>query len=233
VAPEFSVIIPAHNEADNLQNTVDAITDELGDDGYEIRIVNDTSTDATPDIADRLAADHGVVRVTHRETDPGFGNAIKDGLDAADGDVLIPFMADLSDDPADIPTMLDAMADGSDVVHGSRFVAGGSVDGYPPMKLFYNRAYNTVLRLLLRTETKDLTNAFTAYRRDVIEAIRPITADDFDITAELAIKAELADFDTTEVPVSWQSREHGVSDFDPLQKGPMYAKRLATLLRYR
>ncbi|WP_275576253.1 glycosyltransferase [Halogeometricum borinquense] len=80
-------------------------------------------------------------------------------------------MGDLSDDPADVPKLIEAIESGYDVAYGSRFVDHGSVDGYPPLKLFYNRSFNNLIRLLFGIRARDITNAFTAYRREIIVEI--------------------------------------------------------------
>jgi len=97
----------------------------------ELVLVDDNSTDSTGRICDEIAEEFDEVTVVHRTTDGGFGNAIKAGLAVASGDALIPFMGDLSDDPADIPKLVGALEEGYDVAYGSRFTSGGQVDGYP------------------------------------------------------------------------------------------------------
>ena len=229
---DISVIVPSHNEEGNLQRLAERITATLDtpdfDHYLELLLVDDNSTDRTPDICDELAERYPEVRVLHRTRDPGFGSAIKAGLAEARGDVLIPFMGDLSDDPADIPKLVRAIGDGYDVAYGSRFMDGGAIDGYPPLKLFYNRAYNNAIRLLFGIRAKDITNAFTAYRREVIAEIGVdnLDSESFDITAELPLRAHILGFESTEVPVSWRSRDAGVSKLNATQKGPLYGQRL-------
>lgn len=226
----ISLIVPAHNEEGNLERLVEHIRTILEDFKHDIRIilVDDNSTDRTPEICDRLAEQYPEVDVIHRHNNPGFGNAIKDGLRYTDGDILIPFMGDLSDDPADIPKLVQAIESGYDVAYGSRFIKGGAVDGYPRLKLIYNRAYNNLIRLLFGVGSRDTTNAFTAYRREVIDEIEidSLQSTSFDLTAELPLRAHILGFRSTEVPVSWRSREEGVSDLNATMKGPLYLKRV-------
>jgi hypothetical protein len=230
-----SVVIPAYNEEGNLRRLVARLQEGLADEAFthelEIVLVNDNSTDATGTICDELAAENDSITVVHRTANGGFGNAIKAGLAAASGEVIIPFMGDLSDDPRDIPALVDAIEDGYDVAYGSRFTSGGSVDGYPRLKLFYNRSFNNLIRLLFGIRAKDVTNAFTAYRREVIEEIgvENLDSKSFDLTAELPLRAHIRGFKTTEVPVSWRSRDAGVSKLNATRKGPLYLKRLAQM----
>ncbi|WP_363466254.1 flippase-like domain-containing protein [Halogeometricum borinquense] len=230
-----SLVVPAHNEVGNLERLVDSVTSELSpprfDHELEILLVDDNSTDETPGLCDQLEREYSSVTVVHRHDNPGFGNAVKEGLSAASGDIIIPFMGDLSDSPSDVPKLVEAIEDGYDVAYGSRFTEGGSVDGYPPVKLLYNRSFNNLIRLLFGIRSKDVTNAFTAYRREVIEEIgvETLDSDSFDITAELPLRAHILGFTSTEVPVTWQSRDAGVSKLDATRKGPVYLKRLSDL----
>jgi uncharacterized protein (TIRG00374 family) len=198
---------------------------------YEIVLVDDNSTDETPAVSDRLADRYEQLVVVHRTDPPGFGNAVKAGLEAASGAILIPFMADLSDDPADVPKLVEAIQAGDDVAYGSRFIEGGRIEGYPPLKRFYNRAYNNLIRLLFGIGARDVTNAFTAYRREVLEVIdlENLESTSFDLTAELPLRAHILGFTSTEVPVSWRSRESGVSKLNATRKGPEYLRRLLRL----
>lgn len=233
-----SLIVPAHNEEGNLRRLADRVRSELAVDSFnhdiEILLINDNSTDRTGEICDELAAEHSEVQVVHRAGDPGFGNALKTGFTAATGDVIVPFMGDLSDDPADIMNLVEAIENGYDIAYGSRFISGGSVDGYSGLKLFYNRAFNNTIRLLFGIQARDITNAFTAYHREVIDEIDPETlvAESFDITVELPLRAHIQGFRNTEVPVSWRSRDAGVSKLNATRKGPLYGKRLLKLFLF-
>lgn len=232
---KVSVVVPAHNEEDTLPRLVDRLLSVLGptsdfsrDHQLEILLVDDNSTDETDVLCDRLATEHAEVRTIHRTDNGGFGNAIKDGFANASGDVLIPFMGDLSDDPSDIPKLVAAIEDGYDVAYGSRFVEGGQVSGYPPLKLLYNRSFNNLIRLLFGIRSRDVTNAFKAYRREVVAeiGIENLNSEDFDLTAELPLRAHIHGFTSTEVPVSWRSRDAGVSKLNATRMGPVYLKRL-------
>jgi len=227
---EISLVVPAHNEEGNLERLVNRVLAAEFASEYEIEIVlvDDNSTDRTPEICDRLATDHNEVTALHRQDRPGFGNAIKAGLAGASGDILIPFMGDLSDDPEDVSKLVEGIESGNDFVYGSRFTDRGTLDGYSPLKMFYNRAYNNLIRVLFGIKSRDVTNAFSAYRREVIEGIdvESLSSESFDLTAELPLRAHIAGFRSDEVPVSWRSRDEGVSKLNATKKGPLYIKRL-------
>lgn len=210
-----SCVIPAHNEADNIKNLIYKIKPVLEGStlvsSYELIIVNDNSSDTTGRIITHLSEKDLHIKVVHRIDTPGFGNAVKAGLAEATGDIIIPVMADLSDDPHDIILLIEKIHDGYDVVYGSRFIEGGELHGYPVLKRIANRSFNNVLRFMFGMPLRDITNAFKAYRREVIVEIGVdnLTSSGFDLTAELPLKAYIAGFAATEVPVRWYNRTAG------------------------
>ncbi len=232
---KVSCVIPAHNEEGNIEVLVTRLREVLGRDeltnDYELVLVDDNSTDSTPGMADRLAASSERIKVIHRRESPGFGKALKAGLKAATGDIIIPVMGDLSDDPEDIPKLVERIAEGYDVAYGSRFTEGGRTEGYPPFKMFCNRLFNNVVRVMFGIRHKDVTNAFKAYRREVLEAIGfdNIDASGFDITIEIPLKAHIIGFRSSEVPVTWHGRERGISKLKLSSNGYIYGRRLLSL----
>src|SRR5581483_6055027 len=146
------------------------------------------------------------VRVVHRAAPPGVGRAVRAGLAAARGDAVVIAMADGSDEPRDICTYYRRLQEGYDAVFGSRFVRGGSVEGYPPLKLAINRLGNHVMRLLFGRSENDLSNALKAYRRDVLRAIGPLESDHFEIFVELPLKVLAAGAHVATVPVAWHGQ---------------------------
>lgn len=139
-------------------------------------------------------------------------------------------MGDLSDDPADVVKLLEGIKQGYDVAYGSRFEVGSRLIGYPPLKLTFNRLFNKVVSALFGMRRKDVTNAFKAYRREVLERIGEPASNDFDLTPELPVKAHLLGFRSIAVPVSWHSRVEGAPKFKLLHAGIVYLRRLLSLL---
>ncbi|MCK4499994.1 flippase-like domain-containing protein, partial [Candidatus Babeliales bacterium] len=189
-------------------------------------LVNDNSIDNTPFIIDDFARNNSCIKAVHRTDTPGFGNAIKTGFKHATGDVIIPVMGDLSDDPRDIPKLVKKIEEGYDVVYGSRFIEGGTIDVYPTAKMFANRLFNNVVRLLFGMRQKDVTNAFKAYRKEVLDEIGDIEASGFDLTVEIPMKAHILGFKSTEVPVAWHGRERGEANLKLSKNASLYGKRL-------
>lgn len=232
---KISIVVPAHNEEANIENLISKLVPTLEchkeTEDYELVIVNDNSKDRTPSIIDSLAKKNLRIKAVHRKNTPGFGNAIKSGFKQASGDIIIPVMGDLSDSPEDIPRLVQKIEEGYDIAYGSRFVEGGSLNGYPGVKLIANRAFNNLVRFSFGIPNKDVTNAFKAYRREVIEAIgiENIKANGFDLTVEVPLKAHILGFKSAEVPVSWNGRKRGEAKLKLSCNGPIYGKRLLSL----
>jgi uncharacterized protein (TIRG00374 family) len=232
---KISIVVPAHNEEGNLENLVSKLIPVLESHretkDYELVLVDDNSKDGSPSIVDRLAAENPRIKPVHRRDTPGFGNAIKSGFRTASGDVIIPFMGDLSDNPEDVPKLVQKIEQGYDIAYGSRFVKGGSLQGYPSTKMIANRVFNNLVRFSFGIPNKDVTNAFKAYKREVLEAIGidNIEANGFDLTVEVPLKAYILGFKSVEVPVSWNGREKGEAKLKLSRNGSIYGKRLMQL----
>lgn len=151
---------------------------------------------------------------------------MKLGFKEARGDIIVPVMGDRSDNPSDIPKLLKAVLSGYDIAIGSRFIKGSKLVGHPRWKLSANRLYNALLMVVTGRRISDFTNAFKAYKGEVLDGINP-SSRSFDITAEIALKAVFMGARMVEVPVEWRGRSKGEAKFK-LTVGASY---LATLLR--
>lgn len=232
---KVSIVIPAHNEEGNLEALITELVpmlekhEETQD--YEVVIVNDNSSDRTSEIIEMLASRNARLKPVHRHSEPGFGNAVREGFRNAAGDIIIPVMGDLSDDPQDIPKLVRKIEEGYDIAYGSRFIEGGSTEGYPKAKMIANRAFNNMVRLLFGIKHKDITNAFKAYKKEVLETvgIDSLEANGFDLTVEIPLKAHIMGFTSAEVPVTWHGRERGEAKLKLSENASKYGKRLLKL----
>ena len=232
---KLSIVIPAHNEEENIAQTVLAITVELEKERieHEIVVVDDNSTDKTGAVADDLSARRVAVKVLHRLSPKGFGRAVSDGLKAASGECMAVVMGDLSDDPRDIVKCFRKIEEGYDCVFGSRFIKGSTVVDYPFFKLSINRMANLFIQALFFTRANDITNAFKLYKREVIRAVEPLEAPYFNITVEIPLKAIVRGFSFAQVPINWYGRKSGVSKLSIKEMGRRYLFTVLSIWRHR
>lgn len=221
---KLSVVIPAHNEAGSIAATVTSTAAVLEREGieYELLVVDDSSTDATAEVVGDLVAANPSVRYLASEYDRGFGLAIRYGLDRFSGDAVAVMMADGSDSAEDLVTYHRLLESGYDCAFGSRFVRGAHVYDYPRVKRVLNRIVNLGIRMLFRHGYNDTTNAFKAYRREVIDTVRPILSNHFNLTVELPLKAIVRGHSYAITPISWTNRKEGVSKLRLQEMGSRY-----------
>ena len=241
----LSVVIPARDEDGCIASTVKHLhlELELREVPHEIIVVDDGSTDRTWEIlveeAARLNGGAGqraetggqisevgdrltVLRPIKNEGPHGFGRAIIKGLDAMTGDAVVIMMADESDDCRDVVRYWEKLNEGYDCVFGSRFTKGGGTIDYPPIKLFLNRVANAFVRFMFRHGLNDTTNAFKAYRKEVIDGVRPILSPHFNITVELPLKAIVRGYSFAVIPITWRNRRHGAAKLKIKEMGSRY-----------
>ena len=220
----FSIVIPAYNEEGSIADTVTAISNLLDENGvpYEILVVNDNSRDRTEAVLEDLSQANPRVRYVNNHYPNGFGFALRCGLDEFHGDAVAIVMADASDAPEDILSYYHLLQEGYDCVFGSRFIRGGEVIDYPSHKLIVNRLANLFIQVLFGLGYNDTTNAFKAYRREVIEGIHPILSHHFNLTVELPLKSIVRGYSYVTTPIRWQNRKAGVSKLKIKEMGSRY-----------
>jgi dolichol-phosphate mannosyltransferase len=220
----LSVVIPAHNEAAVVEPTLRGLIGQLGPEeiDYEIVVVDDASSDGTGDVVAAVSAEEPRVRCVRNEAPNGFGFAVRKGLEEFRGDAVVIVMADGSDDPRDVVLYYRVLEAGYDCAFGSRFMPGATVHDYPRVKLTINRIVNAGIRMLFRHGYNDTTNAFKAYRREVIETMQPLLSNQFNLTVELPLKAITRGFSYAIVPTSWTNRAAGTSKLQLNEMGGRY-----------
>ena len=221
---KLSVVIPAHNEEAVVGETVEGILDTLGREQieHEVIVVDDSSVDETALVVKRIAAEHPQVRCLPSPYRNGFGFAVRAGLETFSGDAVAIVMADGSDSPRDLVAYHGLLEEGYECAFGSRFASGSQVIDYPRTKLVMNRLVNWWIRALFRHGYNDTTNAFKAYRRNVIENLQPFLSHHFNLTVELPLKAVVRGYSYGVVPISWTNRKAGVSKLSLNEMGSRY-----------
>ncbi len=220
----LSVVIPTRDEEGCIASTVEHLYIELRLQNvpHEIVAVDDGSSDRTWEILQDTRARVPSLKPTRNPGPFGFGRAISWGFDQMNGDAVVIMMADESDDCRDVVRYWQKLNEGYDCVFGSRFMQGGGVIGYPKLKLFLNRVANQFLKMLFHIRLNDTTNAFKAYRREVIDGCRPLLAPHFNITVELPLKAIVRGFSWTTIPITWRNRRSGTPKLKIKEMGSRY-----------
>jgi len=220
----LSVVMPARDEEGCICSTVQHLNLELRlkEIPHEIVVVDDGSTDTTWKLLTELAQGMPELRPVQNLGMHGFGRAIICGLDQMKGDAVVIMMADESDDCRDVLRYWQELNAGYDCVFGSRFMKGGGTIDYPWLKYVVNRCANTFLKALFRVKLNDTTNAFKAYRREVIEGCRPLIAPHFNLTVELPLKAIVRGFSWSVIPITWKNRRSGVAKLKMKEMGSRY-----------
>ena len=221
---KLSVVIPAHDEAQAIPTTLAGLVAQLEPESldYELVVVDDGSSDGTGDVVRRAAEQNPRIRCVCNDGPHGFGYAVRAGLDAFSGDVVVIVMADGSDDPRDVILYYGVIEAGYDCAFGSRFMPGATVRDYPRFKLLINRVVNFGVRVLFQHGYNDTTNAFKAYTREVIDHVQPLISPHFNLTVEMPLKAVSRGFSYAIVPTSWTNRASGTSKLQLTEMGSRY-----------
>jgi len=212
--PGSWLVLPTYDEVLNLEPIVLAAREHLPA-GARILIVDDNSPDGTGRLADRLAKESDDLEVLHRSRKEGLGPAYVAGFERAlegGARVLIQMDADFSHDPADIPRLL-ARADDADLVIGSRYVEGGGVLDWGPLRRSISRGGSAYARTVLGLPVRDLTGGFKVIRREVLEAIdlNSIASAGYAFQVEVTYRAARAGFRIEEAPIQFRDRRAGNS----------------------
>ena len=210
----LSVFFPMWNEEDYVERAVRAAEEEcqrlvdLGEiAAYELLIVDDCSTDRTPEIADAFAAADPRIRVVHHAVNRGLGGSIKTGFESVRGDVVLYTDADLPFEMLELGRALRVLRHyEADMVSAYRLDRTGE----GPRRAVYSFVYNALVQLIFGTRVRDINFAFKLVRRHVLEAARPVSEGSF-IDAELVIRAQKLGFHIVQIGVDYFPRSRGVS----------------------
>ncbi len=212
--PRVWVVLPTYNEAENLEAIVEAALERLPP-SRRVLVVDDASPDGTGEIADRLADDRDDVAVLHRPAKRGLGPAYLAGFRealAGGAELICEMDADFSHDPAHLPALIAAAAD-ADLVLGSRYVEGGGVADWGPLRRSISRWGSRYARAVLGLDVSDLTGGYKVFRRAVLEAIDlgSIRSRGYAFQVEVTYRAVRAGFRVVEVPIVFRDRRVGSS----------------------
>ncbi|QDU40588.1 Undecaprenyl-phosphate mannosyltransferase [Maioricimonas rarisocia] len=219
----LQLIVPVYNEHKNFPRLVEQIEQQLTP-PLRMLVVYDFDEDTTVPVARDLAATRPWLKLVRNDLGRGPANAIRAGFAAADPGPALVVMADLSDDLAVVPAMLERYAAGSRVVCASRYVKGGRQIGGPLLKRMLSRTAGLSLHWLAGFPVHDATNNFRLYDVDLVRDLGIDSEHGFEIALELTAKAFRRGVVITEVPTIWRDRDAGESRFRLLKWLPHYLR---------
>jgi len=220
--PTVSIVIPARNEARNLEVVLPRLPDAA-----QIILVDGNSVDGTIEAAQRACPGITVIR----QTRTGKGNALVCGFEAAKGDIVVMFDADGSADPAEIPDFVAALVAGADFAKGTRFHPAGGSEDITWLRRAGNAALNRLTNILFRTEFSDLCYGYNAFWRDIVPLLDlpPVLdeepgdamrwGDGFEIETVLNCRVAAAGLSISEVPSTERLRIFGETNLRTFADG--------------
>jgi glycosyltransferase involved in cell wall biosynthesis len=208
----LSVVVPVFKEGDSIVPVMRALATGIST-PHEILVVYDFDEDPTVPVIGRLHAELPAIRGLRNDLGRGVLNAMKAGIAASSGSYVLISMADGSDEPQVVDSMVALAQDGADVVAASRYMKGGHQVGGPPLKRLMSRTAGLTLHWFGGVATHDATNNFKLYSRRLLDATPIESTAGFELGLELTVKATLAGRRVAEVPTTWRDRTDGHSNF--------------------
>jgi len=232
VSVKISAVIPLYDEEEVIDEFSNRLIRSLTalDADYEIIFVIE-GTDATLQKVTDFAKDNPKVRVEYSPKRLGLGKATKKGLGLVDSrsNYVLTMDSDLNHDPNEIEQLLKASRD-ADIVVGCRSKTRGLVQELPWFKRMVSATTNWVLKSAFSMQSSDITSGFRVYSMKTIESIRDeLVAKNFEVTAELLIRAKKKGFSITEVPITFKRRPRGTSKLSFVKSGIGYVTLLLRL----
>jgi dolichol-phosphate mannosyltransferase len=223
-APAIDFVMPVYNEGSQIGRALEEIYAQVPL-PKRVLVVYDFDEDNTVPVVRELAPRYPGVELVKNTIGRGVLNAVRSGIAATSAEVVIITMADLSDDLSCVPRMVALIRDeGYDIVCASRYMRGGRQVGGPRLKKFLSRTAGLTLHWLAGLPTHDATNAFRAYRRQVLLETPIESQGGFEYSLEITAKAHAAGRRITEVPTTWRDRSEGQSRFKLRAWLPQYLR---------
>ncbi len=211
----ISIVLPTYNERENILKLIEKIESvvKIKKLSAEILVIDDSSPDGTADAVRAINKKFGNIRVLIRKKKLGIGSAHMFGYKNSKGDIVIAMDTDLSHNPESIPDMLKKLAEGYDIVVGSRHIKGSYYERKKletKKKYFISKYGNNLITFISGVPIHDFTNGYRAIRKKVIDDLET-ESNSNSFLAEFLIKAHKKGFRVTEIPVSFIDRKAGKS----------------------
>jgi dolichol-phosphate mannosyltransferase len=208
------VVLPTYNEAENIERVLRRIRAALPEAG--VLVVDDGSPDGTANLAEKLGGELANIEVLRRRAKSGLGSAYRAGfawgLDRG-WEAFVEMDADLSHEPEALPSLIEPLTEGTDLVVGSRYVPGGSIPNWRWHRRVLSQGGNVYAALLLRLHVADSTSGFRAYRAEALRRINldDVRAEGYGFQIEMVLRVLQNGGQVTEVPIRFVDRVQGKS----------------------
>ena len=210
--PDLAIVLPVYNEGEAVEPVLRALAAGVKT-PHEMVVVYDFDGDTTVPVVRRLASEIPGLRGLRNDLGRGVLNAMKAGIAGTSAPYVLISMADGSDEPHIVDSMVELAKGGADVVAASRYMAGGRQIGGPLLKRLLSRFAGLTLHWFARVPTHDPTNNFKLYSRRFLEATTIESTAGFELALELTVKATIQRRRIAEVPTTWRDRTAGQSNF--------------------
>ena len=226
----ISAVLPVFAERETVAEIARGLVDLVGPELFEIIVVvAPRAPEETWEVCRRVEREVPCARVSEQERNPGLGLGVRQGIAQARGTHVLLMDSDGEMDVTTVPRMVAALKrERADLVVGSRWMKGGGVEGYDPLKYWLNRAYQLLFRALFRTRVHDLTLGFKLCSADIFKAM-PWDSQFHDIGCETTMRPIRAGARATDVPTVWVRRKEGVSS-NPFRNNFKYVWKALAIL---
>ena len=209
----LTVIIPCYNEELIIEDTVNYLNKNINNIDHEIILIDDFSNDKTLNILNDLSTKYKNIKI-FKNKKKGLGGAINLGIEKTKFNYVAILMADMSDDVNDLIKYYEIISkENLDSVLGSRFLKNSTVENYPQIKLFLNRIFNNIVKVLFLVNYNDFTNAFKIYKIETLKKLTPLVSENFNIFLEIPLKIISRGYSYKIIPINWKNRTKGEAKF--------------------
>lgn len=209
---KLDIILPVYNEQENIEQVLRGIKKNVKT-PCKIIIVPYDAKDPTIPVISRLRKEMKNVEIVKSIYGKGLANQLKSGFAHSKSKMIAIMMADLSDDPKDLDKMVEKIDKSYDFICASRYMKGGRRSKAPLLKGLLSHLACETLYYILKIPTRDATNAFKCFKRELLDEIKVESVKGFELPLELTVKAHRLGFKIGEIPTSWKERMGGKTKF--------------------
>jgi len=220
---KIDIILPVYKEQDNIIKVLEGIKGSVKT-PHTINLIYFSKNDPTIPVVKKVKKNYKNLHTSTNSYEKGLVGQYKTGFKNTNSEVIVIMMSDLSDNPKDIDKMVEKINRGYDFVCGSRYIPKGKRKGGSMLKGFISYLGCLTLSILTGIKTKDATNAYKCFKREILKKIKIESKVGYEFPLELIVKSNIQGYKITEIPTIWVEREKGYSKFKLLRYIPNYMR---------